>query len=77
MQAKNQKQEERWRKREKDCKREKMIKEMKLNVCHKSYAKDELSSRIKTLMRSVRRNRLMIVIDLDLPPCYVHGYLLV
>lgn len=54
-----------------------MIKEMKLNVCHKSCAKDELSSRIKTLMRSVRRNRLMIVIDLDLPPCYVHGYLLV
>ena len=55
----------------------KIIKEIKLNICRKSSSKNESSSESKALMERMGRNTLMIVIVLDLPPCYVHGYLLV
>lgn len=55
----------------------KIIKEIELNVCRKSFSRDKSSSESKALMGIMRSNSLMIVIILDLPPCYVHGYLLV
>ena len=55
----------------------KIIKEIKLNICRKSSERAKSLSSKSEAKISMRTNRLMVVIVLDLPPCYVHGYLLV